>query len=101
AKRGFRGPDGSTGAAFPAGPGASPSELLVKPLADEQKIGEVLGYWNATTAPSRVLTLVDVTSSMNRPIAAAAGSPSRLAVLRKAATDGLSLFTDDSELGLW
>ncbi|WP_433212277.1 VWA domain-containing protein [Dactylosporangium sp. CS-047395] len=64
-----------------------------------QRITDVLGYWNATTAPSRVLTLVDVTSSMTKPIAR--GGPSRLEVLRKTATDGLGLFTDDSELGLW
>ncbi|MGI5246241.1 substrate-binding domain-containing protein [Dactylosporangium sp. CA-139066] len=99
ARRGFRGPDGSTGAAFPAGHGVTQSEAQVKPLSDERKIGEVLGYWNATTAPSRVLTLVDVTSSMNRPIVR--GGPARLEVLRKTATDGLGLFTDDSELGLW
>ncbi|GAA2330867.1 substrate-binding domain-containing protein [Dactylosporangium salmoneum] len=96
---GFRGPDGSTGAAFPTGHGVSQAEALVKPLSDAEKITEVLGYWNATTAPSRVLTLMDVTSSMTRPIAK--GGPSRLDVLRKAATDGLGLFTDDSELGLW
>ncbi|MEU7865729.1 substrate-binding domain-containing protein [Dactylosporangium sp. NPDC049140] len=66
---------------------------------DGPKIADVLGYWNATTAPSRVLTLVDVSASMTRPIAK--GGPSRLDVLRKTATDGLGLFTDDSELGLW
>ncbi|MEV6928412.1 VWA domain-containing protein [Dactylosporangium sp. NPDC051485] len=99
ARRGFRGPDGSTGAAFPTARGVSQAETLVRPLTDAKKITEVLGYWNATTAPSRVLTLVDVTSSMTRPITK--GGPSRLEVLRKAATDGLGLFTDDSELGLW
>ncbi|MFG2038672.1 substrate-binding domain-containing protein [Dactylosporangium sp. NPDC048998] len=96
---GFRGPDGSTGAAFPTPQGVSLATALVKPLSDEEKVAGVLGYWNATTAPSRVLTLIDITSSMNRPIAK--GGPSRLEVLRRAATDGLSLFTDDSELGLW
>ncbi|MET7398158.1 VWA domain-containing protein [Dactylosporangium sp. NPDC005572] len=101
AKLGFRAPDGSTSAGFPAGRGAGTAPTPVKPLADPQKIAEVLGYWNATTAPSRVLTLVDVTSSMNRPMATRAGSPARLEVLRKTATEGLGLFTDDSELGLW
>ncbi|HTJ39146.1 MAG TPA: substrate-binding domain-containing protein [Dactylosporangium sp.] len=99
ARRGFRGADGSTGAAFPTGHGVSQGEAQVRPLTDERKITDVLGYWNATTAPSRVLTLVDVTSSMNRPIVK--GGPARLEVLRKTATDGLGLFTDDSELGLW
>lgn len=100
AKLGFRAADGSTSAGFPSGRGAATAPVTVKPLAEPQKINDILGYWNATTAPSRVLTLVDVTSSMNRPMAGA-GSPARLQVLRKTATDGLSLFTDDSELGLW
>jgi hypothetical protein len=102
ARIGFRAADGSTSAGFPAGRGAATAPVPVKPLDETaaQKITDVLGYWNATTAPSRVLTLVDTTSSMNRPMAGS-GSPSRLQVLRKTATDGLSLFTDDSELGLW
>lgn len=100
AKLGFRAADGSTSAGFPAGRGAATAPVTVMPLAEPQKINDILGYWNATTAPSRVLTLVDVTSSMNRPMAGS-GSPSRLQVLRKTATDGLGLFTDDSELGLW
>ncbi|MET7418066.1 VWA domain-containing protein [Dactylosporangium sp. NPDC005555] len=100
AKLGFRAADGSTSAGFPAGRGAATAPVTVKPLAEAQKINDILGYWNATTAPSRVLTLVDITSSVNRPMGGS-GSPSRLQVLRKTATDGLGLFTDDSELGLW
>ncbi|MDG6101329.1 substrate-binding domain-containing protein [Dactylosporangium aurantiacum] len=100
ARLGFRAADGSTSAGFPAGRGATTAPVPVKPLAEPQKINDILGYWNATTAPSRVLTLVDVTSSVNRPMAGS-GSPSRLQVLRKTATEGLGLFTDDSELGLW
>ncbi|MGI5179952.1 VWA domain-containing protein [Dactylosporangium sp. CA-152071] len=100
ARLGFRAADGSTSAGFPAGRGAATAPVTVKALTEERKITDILGYWNATTAPSRVLTLVDTTSSMNRPMAGA-GSPSRLQVLRKTATDGLALFTDDSELGLW
>ncbi|MEV4130835.1 VWA domain-containing protein [Dactylosporangium sp. NPDC049742] len=100
ARLGFRAADGSTSAGFPAGRGAATAPVTVKALTEERKITDILGYWNATTAPSRVLTLVDTTSSVNRPMAGA-GSPSRLQVLRKTATDGLALFTDDSELGLW
>jgi hypothetical protein len=38
---------------------------------------------------------------MNRPMVVRSGAVSRLEVLRKTATEGLNLFTDDSELGLW
>jgi hypothetical protein len=100
-RRGFRGPDGSAAPGFPAGHGATRAQVAVKPLAEPQKIADILGYWNATTAPSRVLTLVDITSSMNRPMVVRSGAVSRLEVLRKTATEGLNLFTDDSELGLW
>jgi hypothetical protein len=101
AKRGFRAPDGTTGAGFPAGHGASAGQLLAQPFADPAKVADVLSNWTATKSPSRVLTLVDVTASMNKPIVVKGGAASRLDVLRKTAVDGLRLFTDDSQLGLW
>jgi hypothetical protein len=101
AKRGFRAPDGTTGAGFPAGHGASTEQLLAQPFADPAKVADVLSNWTATKSPSRVLALVDVTSSMNKPIVVKGGAASRLDVLRKTAVDGLRLFTDDSQLGLW
>jgi hypothetical protein len=102
ARAGFRAPDGSAGLGFPAGRGVSPSQQAGQSVSDAAKIIEVLGYWTATTSPSRVLTLVDVTSSMNQPIVLSNGTTiSRIDLLRKTGTDGLKLFTDDSQLGLW
>jgi len=101
-KAGFRAADGSTGAGFPAGHGIGPGTVAPQPFADGATINEVLGYWAATTSPSRVLTLVDVTSSMTKPFILNSGvQTARIDVLRQTAIDGLKLFTDDSELGLW
>jgi len=102
AKAGFRAADGSTGAGFPAGHGISPLPVPPQPFADGATINEILGYWTATKSPSRVLTLVDVTNSMTKPFILHSGvQTARIDVLRQTALDGLKLFTDDSELGLW
>jgi hypothetical protein len=101
-KAGFRAADGSTGAGFPAGHGISPLPVPPQPFADGATINEILGYWIATKSPSRILTLVDVTSSMTKPFILHSGAQAaRIDVLRQTALDGLKLFTDDSELGLW
>jgi hypothetical protein len=101
-KAGFRTADGSTGAGFPAGHGISPATVPPQPFADGATINEILGYWTATTSPSRILTLIDMTNSMTKPFVLHSGlQTARIDVLRQTAIDGLKLFTDDSELGLW
>jgi Ca-activated chloride channel homolog len=101
-KAGFRAPDGKVGEGFPAGHGATTAPAIAQPFGDAGRINDVLGYWTATKSASRVLTLVDVTSSMNQPITLHSGvTTTRLDLLRKTASDGLKLFTDDSQLGLW
>jgi hypothetical protein len=101
-KAGFRTADGATGAGFPAGHGISLAPVPPQPFADGATINEILGYWTATKSPSRILTLVDVTNSMTKPFVLHSGvQTARIDVLRQTAIDGLKLFTDDSELGLW
>jgi hypothetical protein len=100
-QRGFRNPDGSAGSGFPAGHGVSTDRVPAQPFADPARITDVLGLWTATKSPSRVLTLFDVTASTAQPIVTRAGPTTRFEVLRRTAVDGLKLFTDDSELGLW
>src|SRR5262249_31096232 len=101
-EHGFRAADGSTGEGFPFGPGISLAKVAPQPFADSATTDDVLGYWTATTSPSRILTLVDVTSSMTKPFILHTGAQiARIDVLRQTAIDGLKLFTDDSELGLW
>jgi hypothetical protein len=100
-RHGFRSPDGAAGQDFPAGRGATAGQVTAQAFTDVGKLEDVLGLWIATKSPSRVLTLIDLTSSMNSPMVVKAGAATRLDVLRKTASDGLRLFSDDSELGLW
>ncbi len=102
AKAGFRAQDGTAETGFPAGHGASTEPIVGMPLDDPAKIAEVVGIWTASKTPSRVLALVDVTASMNNPITMPSGAQvTRMQVMQQAAVDGLRLFTDDSEVGIW
>jgi hypothetical protein len=102
AKAGFRTPDGSAGAGFPAGHGATTEPVVGIPLDDPAKIADVVSIWTASKTPSRVLTLADITSSMAALMTMPNGAQvTRLQVLQQTAVDGLKLFTNDSEVGLW
>lgn len=102
ARAGFREPDGSTVAGFPTGHGVGAATTVASPMSDAGKIGEVVSIWAASRTPSRVLTLADVTSSMGQWVPLPGGRAStRMRVLQQASVDGLRLFADDSELGLW
>jgi Ca-activated chloride channel homolog len=102
ARAGFREPDGSTVAGFPAGHGVGAGTVVANPMGDAAKIGEVVSIWTASRTPSRVLTLADVTASMGQRVPLPGGQvTTRMQVLQKASIDGLRLFANDSELGLW
>jgi hypothetical protein len=101
-KAGFRAQDGTAEAGFPVGHGATADPVVGIPLDDPTKIADVVSIWTASKTPSRILAMVDVTASMNTPIALPNGTQAtRMQVLQQAAVDGLKLFTDDSEAGLW
>jgi hypothetical protein len=102
AKHGFRAPDGSTGQGFPAGHGVTAEKVRPSPIGDPTRGAAALAVWVAAKTPSRVLALVDVTSSMGGTMAGPSGkSEVRLDVLRRASIRGLDLFTNDSLLGMW
>jgi hypothetical protein len=102
ARRGLRTSDGIAGKGFPTGHGVSAARAEVKPLSEVEKVSGVLGVWVAAKTASRVLALVDVTRSMGGTMTGPNGnSEVRLNVLRQAAIDGLKLFTNDSQLGMW
>ena len=96
-KHGFRAPDGTAGAGFPAGHGVDAAPVTPNPLDDPARVSQTLGYWSAANAPSKALALIDVSSSMAQPLS----GTTRMAVLQAAAKAGLSLFSDTSALGLW
>jgi hypothetical protein len=93
---GFRSNDGSA----PSGAGeatgiqeAAPEELPLEPT-------EVQGLFDrlsSLAAPSRLLAVFDVSASME----AAVGNGTRATLARDAAKSALSLFPEDSAIGLW
>lgn len=97
ARHKLRLPDGSAGSGFPTGHGVTTAVAHVQPLEDMAKVASALRIWVNARTPSRVLAMVDATSSMNNLL----GTRTRIGVMREAATLGLSLFTDVSEVGLW
>jgi hypothetical protein len=101
AKYGFRTPSGAAGPGFIAGHGVTLATAHVQPVADMMKVAGALGVWVAAKTPSHVIAMVDATSSMNRTMSASGHTDVRIEVLRKAATYGLGLFTDDSKMALW
>jgi hypothetical protein len=102
ARAGFRTPDGAAEPGFPVGHGANADPVVGVPLDDPAKIADVVSIWTASKTPSRVLALIDVTASMAAPLVMPNGTPvTRMQVLQQAAVDGLKLFTNDSEVGMW
>ncbi|WP_412735159.1 VWA domain-containing protein [Krasilnikovia sp. MM14-A1259] len=86
--RGFTRPDGAPNVAAPTGP-APEAAAIVRALAG----------WSGVVAPARMLAVVDASGSMGDP--AGAGRGTRMQVVLQAARDGLALFSDDWQVGLW
>jgi hypothetical protein len=76
------------------------SQLLqIAPAASAIEAPTVLQAWSKLEVFSRDLTLVDVSSNMAK--SSSPGTPSYEQELSQAATIGLALFADTSNLGLW
>jgi len=97
ARHRLRLPDGTAATGFPTGHGVTTTPVHVQPLSDMAKVASALRIWVAARTPSRVLAMIDATASMNQLL----GTHTRIQVMRDAATQGLALFTDVSEIGLW
>jgi Mg-chelatase subunit ChlD len=99
ARHGLRTPSGVAGSGFTVGHGVTAAKAHVQPVTDMTSVRTTLSIWVAAKTPSRVITLADVTSSMNLPLGAV--GKTRLDLLKESATYGLDLFTSDSQLSLW
>ncbi len=93
---GFRAPDGT--APEDAGPGTGTREAAPEAIALEPESVRALTDELADLAvPSRILTVVDVSTSMEAPV----GSGTRATLARDAAKSALALVPGDYALGLW
>lgn len=68
-------------------------------LAGPGEVGAALQEWNRLNLGDRSIVLVDVSDAESLPLAP--GAPTRLQVLSEAASLGLSLFPDSTEMGIW
>lgn len=98
ASAGFRGPDGSTGANFPAAHSVGAS-ATINPI-DISQSGQTIGVWVAAVAPASVLTLLDVSNTMGWHVQNGVG-PTRMQVTQQSIAAGLQLFTVGSVVGSW
>ena len=97
---GFRGPEGEVNTsvlAEDAGFVAEQPKELAAP--SEGSITELTRSWNQMKMDSRVLTIVDISGSM---LAEVPGTGlTRMQVAGAASAEGLQMFSESSELGLW
>jgi hypothetical protein len=84
---------------FPASYGLDDQVLQVAPDATALEEPTVLQAWNNLSLYSRDLTLVDVSANMAK--SPAPGDPNFETELGQAASIGLALFANTSNLGLW
>ncbi|GAB1691883.1 substrate-binding domain-containing protein [Krasilnikovia sp. M28-CT-15] len=87
--RGFTAPDGAPQVADPG----------VRPAPDAAAIVHALAGWSGVVAPARLLAVVDASGSMRAPDGTGRGT--RMRAVLQAARDGLTLFSDDWQVGLW
>jgi hypothetical protein len=92
---GFRDPAGNppTGAAADLAPKALPKTLSLPPAA----LGALLEQLTTLAKPTRLLTVVDVSTSMQAP----AGSGTRVTLARDALKSALALLPDSYAGGVW
>ncbi len=98
--QGFRGPEGELDTSvLTKETGFSEEPPAELPNPSEGMAGDLIRSWNQLKMDSRVLTIVDISGSM---LAEVPGTGmTRMQVTSAAATQGLQMFTDSSELGLW
>ncbi|TDC89046.1 substrate-binding domain-containing protein [Actinomadura sp. 7K507] len=95
---GFRTPDGAAPAAFSGRTGLSRSAPKAVPPVPAAEVGRTMQQWAQLSLSIRMLSIIDISGSMDRKIAPGA---TRLQSTIRTAQNGLSLLPDDSELGQW
>lgn len=100
ARHGFRAPDGTAAPGFPAGHGVAAAPVPVPPVPPPEQLAPLLRIWTSSRSDARVLSVVNVNASMAEPVADGVAVP-RITVFQQTAELGLSLFTENSQLGHW
>lgn len=96
---GLRTPDGVAGAGFDARYGVAGDAPASLPRPDPVNVGRVLQMWQRTVLGARMLILLDVSPSMADAVPGTRDT--RLSATATAATQGLRILSDNSQVGLW
>jgi Ca-activated chloride channel family protein len=97
---GFRGADRSPPPEVTAERGLQPTVgTKIRTVGQPEQISLATSSWNALRRRANVLTVMDVSGSMDEPVPGAGGT--RLQLSQKAAVQALGMFAGDSKLGLW
>ncbi len=97
---GFRAADGSAGPELATQAGVEPSAGRTALPADPRAVQEAVRVFDAITAGSRLLAVVDVSGSMGTRVPEVPGR-TLMDLAVGAAGNGLGLYPDDASVGLW
>lgn len=95
---GFRAPDGKAPNGFGPELGVSPARPRQLPAPKGAEITQVMQAWSKLSLGLRVLTLIDVSGSMAEEVGP---RTNRLQAIAQVSQGGLSLMSNDTELGQW
>ncbi|GAB2835357.1 substrate-binding and VWA domain-containing protein [Actinocorallia aurea] len=97
---GFRTPDRKAPAAFNEKIGLSSGRIQKLPLATSEQIYKITQDWSKLSLAIRMLSILDVSGTMNQPVPGAGGA-TRMQTVLKIASEGLTQFPQDSQIGTW
>jgi hypothetical protein len=99
AARGFRAPDGTAGTSFPTAGGIEIRPVQSADLPAQADVDGVLAEWTGVNRSGRILTVIDISGSMNENVPGT--GKTRIELTKQTAQAGLGLFKPTTELGLW
>ncbi|MFF0575777.1 substrate-binding domain-containing protein [Streptosporangium saharense] len=97
--RGFRAPDGGAGTALVGVSGFRAQAPRTLPLPDAATVAGLSRSWSRLNLGTRLLTLLDVSGTMARPVPGT--GLTRMRAITRIATEGIKLFPVKSEIGVW
>jgi hypothetical protein len=99
AARGLRAPDGTAGRSFPTGGGVQVRPVQSAALPAQVDVDGVLAEWAGINRSGRLLTVIDISGSMNENVPGT--GKTRMDLTKQTAQAGLGLFKPTTEVGLW
>ncbi|TMQ90263.1 VWA domain-containing protein [Actinomadura soli] len=95
---GFRTPDGRAPNGFDQKAGVSPARPRQLPAPKSADVAKIMQAWSKLTLGLRMLVLIDVSGSMAEKVGP---NLNRLQAIAQVSQGGLSMMSDDTELGQW